>query len=131
MAGGEELVAQVQAAGGSGLPFDKVLATADIMPKLARVARILGPRGLMPNPKLGTIVAPSGIRDAVRAMRAGRVEYRRAPDWAPRNFLIPCCASASRIPIIPINHCDLMTTLVQSCCALARRSKGAQEAAVG
>ena len=71
-------MAQVQEAGGSGLPFDKCLATADMMPRLARVARILGPRGLMPNPKLGTIVAPSALQDAIRTMRAGRVEYR----WA-------------------------------------------------
>ena len=47
-----------------------------MMPKLARIARILGPRGMMPNPKLGTIVAPSGLQDAVSTLKAGRVEYR-------------------------------------------------------
>ncbi len=62
--------------GGSSIPFDKCLATPDMMPKLARIARILGPRGLMPNPKLGTLVSPSAIRDTIQTMKAGRVEYR-------------------------------------------------------
>ncbi|KAK9826089.1 hypothetical protein WJX81_001108 [Elliptochloris bilobata] len=74
--GAEELVASIQESGGSALPFDKALATPDMMPKLARIARILGPRGLMPNPKLGTIVAPSGMVAAIAATKAGRVEYR-------------------------------------------------------
>ncbi len=77
--GGEELVAKIQAqGGGSSIPFDKCLATPDMMPKLARIARILGPRGLMPNPKLGTLVSPSAIRDTIHSMKAGRVEYRSA-----------------------------------------------------
>jgi len=76
--GGDELVASIQEAGGSGLPFDKCLATADMMPRLAKIARILGPRGMMPNPKLGTIVAPGGLPAAIAATKAGRVEYRCA-----------------------------------------------------
>ena len=76
MVGAEELVAAIQEGGGGALPFDKCLATPDMMPKLARIARILGPRGLMPNPKLGTIVAPGGLKDAIAATKAGRVEYR-------------------------------------------------------
>ncbi|BDA45828.1 50S ribosomal protein L1 [Coccomyxa sp. Obi] len=75
--GGEDLVAKIQAeGGGSSIPFDKCLATPDMMPKLARIARILGPRGLMPNPKLGTLVSPSAISDTIQTMKAGRVEYR-------------------------------------------------------
>ncbi len=76
--GGDELVASIQEAGGGGLPFDKCLATADMMPRLAKIARILGPRGMMPNPKLGTIVAPGGLPAAIAATKAGRVEYRCA-----------------------------------------------------
>ena len=85
MVGGEELVAEIARGGGGAIPFDKCLATADMMPKLARIARILGPRGLMPNPKLGTIVAPGGLREAVATLKAGRVEYR-------------CCARSGSLP---------------------------------
>jgi ribosomal protein L1 len=74
--GGEELVTEIARGGAGAIPFDKCLATADMMPKLARVARILGPRGMMPNPKLGTIVAPSALQQAVATLKAGRVEYR-------------------------------------------------------
>ena len=75
--GGEDLVAKIQAeGGGSSIPFDKCIATPDMMPKLARIARILGPRGLMPNPKLGTLVSPGAIKDTIETMKAGRVEYR-------------------------------------------------------
>ena len=63
--GGEELVAEIARGGSGAIPFDRCLATADMMPQLARVARVLGPRGLMPNPKLGTIVPPGGLREAV------------------------------------------------------------------
>ena len=74
--GADELIASIQESGAP--PFDKALATPDMMPKLARIARILGPRGLMPNPKLGTIVAPGGLPAAIAATKAGRLEYRRA-----------------------------------------------------
>ena len=74
MVGAEDLIASIQESGAP--PFDKALATPDMMPKLARIARILGPRGLMPNPKLGTIVAPGGLPAAVAATKAGLVEYR-------------------------------------------------------
>lgn len=74
--GSEDLIASIQADGGGAIPFEKCLATAGMMPKLARIARILGPRGLMPNPKLGTMVDPSSIQEAISTMKAGRVEYR-------------------------------------------------------
>ena len=58
------------------IDFDKCLATPDMMPRLSKVARILGPKGLMPNPKLGTLVQPVAIAGAIQTMKAGRVEYR-------------------------------------------------------
>jgi large subunit ribosomal protein L1 len=62
------------AAGGAGLDFDRAIATPEMMPRLGRAARLLGPRGLMPNPKLGTVTAD--VAGAVAALRAGRVEFR-------------------------------------------------------
>ncbi|CAK0782991.1 hypothetical protein CVIRNUC_006186 [Coccomyxa viridis] len=74
--GSEDLIEAIQKGGAGAIDFDKCLATSTMMSKLARVARTLGPRGLMPNPKLGTIVEPSGIAEAVKTMKAGRVEFR-------------------------------------------------------
>jgi len=58
------------------LEFDATLATPDMMKKVGRVARILGPRGLMPNPKAGTVVQGSDMERAVNELKAGRVEFR-------------------------------------------------------
>lgn len=72
--GGQELVAQIQSGGGSSLNFDKAVAVPAMMPKLSKIARILGPRGLMPNPKLGTL--SSDIKEAIRLLKTGKVEFR-------------------------------------------------------
>ena len=69
--GGEELIEKV--AGGE-INFDRVIATPDMMPKMSKVARILGPKGLMPNPKLGTVT--NNVADAVKTAKAGQIEYR-------------------------------------------------------
>merc|ERR1712137_1166891 len=76
IAGNDDLIASIQESGGSRLGFDKVLATPDMMKPLGKVARILGPRGLMPNPKLGTIVDPASLPEAIKEMKRGRIEFR-------------------------------------------------------
>ncbi|MFQ6739346.1 MAG: 50S ribosomal protein L1 [Alphaproteobacteria bacterium] len=69
--GGEELIDQVAA---GNINFDRVIATPDMMPKMSKVARVLGPKGLMPNPKLGTVT--NNVSEAVKIAKAGQIEYR-------------------------------------------------------
>lgn len=70
--GGDELAKKIQDEG--WFEFDRVIATPDMMGVVGRLGRVLGPRGLMPNPKLGTVTPNVG--DAVRDQKAGKVEYR-------------------------------------------------------
>ena len=69
--GAEDLVEQVQA---GNINFDRVIATPDMMPLVGRLGKILGPRNLMPNPKVGT--GDIGGHGAVKAAKGGAVEYR-------------------------------------------------------
>jgi large subunit ribosomal protein L1 len=70
--GAEDLVARIQ--NENWLEFDAAVATPDMMAVIGRIARILGPRGLMPNPKVGTVTAD--VAKAVRELKGGRVEFR-------------------------------------------------------
>lgn len=69
--GGEELVAKIQ---GGWLDFDVVVATPDMMAIVGRLGKVLGPKGLMPNPKVGTVTMD--VAKAVQEVKAGKVEYR-------------------------------------------------------
>jgi large subunit ribosomal protein L1 len=70
--GADELAKKIQTEG--WLDFERVIATPDMMSVVGRLGKVLGPRGLMPNPKLGTVTMDVG--EAVREQKAGKVEYR-------------------------------------------------------
>jgi large subunit ribosomal protein L1 len=69
--GAEDLVEKVQ---GGNIEFDRCIATPDLMPLVGRLGKVLGPRGLMPNPKVGTVTMD--VAGAVRAAKGGAVEFR-------------------------------------------------------
>ena len=70
--GGEEMVTRIQSEG--WMDFDAVIATPDMMRSVGRLGKVLGPRGLMPNPKTGTVT--TDVAKAVQETKAGKVEFR-------------------------------------------------------
>ena len=71
LVGSDEIIEKIK---GGWLDFDRVIATPDMMGSVGKIAKILGPRGLMPNPKVGTVTFD--IANAVKELKAGKVEFR-------------------------------------------------------
>jgi large subunit ribosomal protein L1 len=73
IADSDEMITRIQ---GGWTDFDVAIATPDMMGKVGRLGRVLGPRGLMPNPKAGTVVPGEDLPRVIREAKAGRVEFR-------------------------------------------------------
>ncbi len=71
MVGNDDIIEKIK---GGWLEFDRVIATPDMMGSVGKIAKILGPRGLMPNPKVGTVTFE--VANAVKELKAGKVEFR-------------------------------------------------------
>jgi large subunit ribosomal protein L1 len=71
--GSDEIIKKIQ---GGWLEFDKAVATRDMMGTVGRLGKILGPRGLMPTPKVGTVIAADQVTTTVKALKAGRIDFR-------------------------------------------------------
>ncbi len=72
--GSDDLIAKIQKEG--WVDFDKAVATRSMMAKVGRLGRVLGPRGLMPNPKTGTVVGPDKVAEVVKEVKGGRLDFR-------------------------------------------------------
>lgn len=72
--GSDDLIDRIQRE--SWTDFDKAIATRNLMAKVGRLGKVLGPRGLMPNPRTGTVVGPEEIAQTIREVKGGRVDFR-------------------------------------------------------
>lgn len=72
--GADDLIEKITTENWTG--FDKAVATRDLMGKVGKLGRVLGPRGLMPNPKIGTVVGPEQIAETVKELKGGKIDFR-------------------------------------------------------
>ena len=96
---------------GGWLEFDKTIATRAMMPKVARfLGRVLGPRGLMPNPKIGTVVDEGQIAETVGSLKRGKIDFRVDKHGIIHSSLGRASMSGTNLCD---NFCALMSTLLR------------------
>lgn len=105
-AGGDDIITKIA---GGWLDFDRVIASPDMMSKLGKVARLLGPRGLMPNPKLGTVT--TDVAAAVKEQKAGKVEYRTEKTGIVH---VPIGKSSFTVEQLKQNYTAIVTAIVKA-----------------
>ena len=110
--GAEDLVAKIQ---GGWLDFDVAVATPDMMALVGRLGKVLGPRGLMPNPKVGTVTAD--VTRALNEIKAGKIEYRT--DKAG-NIHAPIGKASFDADKLDANFSTLIETLIKAKPAVAK-----------
>ncbi len=103
--GSDDLINRIQKEGWTG--FDKAVSVRSLMAKVGRLGRVLGPRGLMPNPKSGTVVGPEDIAKVVREVKGGRVDFR-----VERAGIVH--ASVGKVSMDPEKLQDNLLTLVSA-----------------
>jgi large subunit ribosomal protein L1 len=101
--GGEEMVEKIQKE--NWTDFDALIATPDMMKSVGRLGKVLGPKGLMPNPKTGTVTMD--VARAVQEVKAGKVEFR-----TDKTALVHC--PVGKISFTPDKLIDNATTLISS-----------------
>jgi len=113
--GGDELAKKIQDEG--WLEFDRVIATPDMMGIVGRLGKVLGPRGLMPNPKLGTVTP--NVAQAVSDQKSGKVEYR-----VDKAGIIHCAIGKRSSPVEKLieNASALIDTVLRAKPASAKRT---------
>lgn len=93
--GSEDLIEKINSEGWT--EFDKAVATRDMMGKVGKLGRVLGPRGLMPNPKVGTVVGPEAVAETVRELKGGKIDFRIEKAGIVHTAVGKCSMTAEQI----------------------------------
>lgn len=106
--GSDELIEKINTE--NWTDFDKAVATRDMMGKVGKLGRVLGPRGLMPNPKIGTVVGPEQIAETIRELKGGKIDFRVEKAGIVHAAVGKCSMSA---PQLRDNVLALVATLLR------------------
>jgi len=112
--GSDDLIAKIQ---GGWLDFDVAIAVPQLMGKVGRLGRVLGPRGLMPNPRVGTVVQPEDLARVVKEAKQGRVEFRVDKG---ANIHVPIGKASFTVEQLSLNLAALISEVIKAKPSAAR-----------